>query len=117
MKLVKISCIVLMAFVLVGCSNKGEKLALTLENGYYPKTTDVYIEASPAMREFLDMQNEITETLRVKDNRYIYSRESIEKIIENFDFSKINLESEYEYTNEGFLEAILKSLDETVLSK
>lgn len=61
-----------MAFVLVGCSNKGEKLALTLENGYYPKTSDVYIEASPAMREFLDMQNEITETLRVKDNRYIY---------------------------------------------
>ena len=72
MTLVKISCIVLMAFVLVGCSNKGEKLALTLENGYYPKTSDVYIEASPAMREFLDMQNEITETLRVKDNRYIY---------------------------------------------
>ena len=59
-------------FFLVGCSNKGEKLALTLENGYYPKTSDVYIEASPAMREFLDMQNEITETLRVKDNRYIY---------------------------------------------
>lgn len=47
----------------------------------------------------------------------IYSRESIEKIVENFDFSKINLESKYEYTKEGFLKAVLKSLDETVLSK
>jgi len=58
-----------------------EEDARTLEEGYYPKNSEVYRNASPAMKSMFDLQNEITEHLGKKDGKYVYDYETIKNIV------------------------------------
>lgn len=50
----------------------------TLGNGYYPETSEVYINASPAMQEMYDLQNSITDSISKKDGKYVYNYQEIQ---------------------------------------
>lgn len=115
MSIRRIVLMLLVSFVLLGCSSVGTKLELTEANGYYPKDSQTYLDSTPVMKQLLDLQNAITETLRVKDNKYVYDKKVIKKLVDAFDFSKVNKEVEFKYTNNSFFDVVIRNLDETVL--
>lgn len=87
----------------------------TLENGYYPENSEVYQNASPAMKSMYDLQNEITDTLKKVDGKYVFSEEAIREIIYRYDFSAINEEIGQNYTHESFLNLVIESISATSL--
>jgi len=90
-----------------------EEDARTLEEGYYPKNSEVYRNASPAMKSMFDLQNEITEHLGKKDGKYVYDYETIKNIVYSYDFTEINKELGQTWTKETFLGTVILNIEST----
>lgn len=74
------------------------------------KTDQMVIE------EMMNMQDQITETLRVEDNRYVYDYAKIKEIVFNYNFEDFNQIRGTNYTNESFLQLAIHSIENTDLT-
>ena len=103
-----LSIVMLLTFVFPVSAHENDK---TLENGYYPENSQVYINASPAMREMYDLQNRITDKLDINEGKYVYDYHVIKELIYSFDFTELNKELDNPLTKEGFLTLVISRLD------
>lgn len=85
----------------------------TLENGYYPEDSQIYLEATPAMQSMYDLQNDITDVLRIKNGEYSFNTSKIKQLIFSFDFTELNKEIDEQLTNEQFYEMVISQLENT----
>ena len=83
----------------------------TLENGYYPEDSEVYVNSSPAMQRMLDLQNKITDSLIINNGKYVYNYERIKTLIYNFDFTELNKEIDESLSPNRFLEMVVYQLE------
>ena len=62
------------------------------------------------------MQDRITETLIIEDNKYIYDYDTIKEIVDVYDFDEFNQVAETNYTKESFLDIAIDSIENTDLT-
>lgn len=89
-------------------------LSITLINvdaRAYETKTDEQILA-----EMQQMQDRITETLIIEDNKYIYDYDTIKEIVDVYDFDEFNQVAGTNYTKESFLDIAMDSIENTDLT-
>lgn len=89
-------------------------LSITLINvdaRVYETKTDEQILA-----EMQQMQDRITETLIIEDNKYIYDYDTIKEIVDVYDFDEFNQVAGTNYTKESFLDIAIDSIENTDLT-
>lgn len=62
------------------------------------------------------MQDRITETLIIEDNKYIYDYDTIKEIVDVYDFDEFNQVAGTNYTKESFLDIAIDSIENTDLT-
>lgn len=77
----------------------------------YETKTDEQILA-----EMQQMQDRITETLIIEDNKYIYDYDTIKEIVDVYDFDEFNQVAGTNYTKESFLDIAMDSIENTDLT-
>ena len=77
----------------------------------YETKTDEQILA-----ELQQMQDRITETLIIEDNKYIYDYDTIKEIVDVYDFDEFNQVAGTNYTKESFLDIAIDSIENTDLT-
>ena len=89
-------------------------LSITLINvdaRAYETKTDEQILA-----EMQQMQDRITETLIIEDNKYIYDYDTIKEIVDIYDFDEFNQVAGTNYTKESFLDIAIDFIENTDLT-
>lgn len=66
--------------------------------------------------EMMYMQDQITETLIIENNRYIYNYDTIKEIVDNYNFEEFNQLFNTDYTNESFLNTAINLIRNTDLT-
>jgi hypothetical protein len=74
---------------------------------------------SDIYQQFLDLQNKIDSVLTIANGRYNYNAKQIKNIINasGFNFNMLNKELGTNYTEQSFTNAVLTSIQNTVLTK
>lgn len=86
------------------------------EDGYYSKTSEQYLSATPAVRSMLEMQNRITDTLSKENGKYVYDYDLIKEIVYEFNFTDINKELNKEWSQETFFNEVITNIENTTFS-
>lgn len=61
---------------------------------------------------FMNMQNEITNSLSLKDGKYVYNEEVIKEIVNAYDFTEYNKKFNSSWTKQSFFDLAMKNIKE-----
>lgn len=70
------------------------------------------------VKSFNDLQSEIDKVLRIDDTKYVFNKEDVVNVINNydFDFQTYNEYFHTNYTNEGFADIVIKMIENADLT-
>lgn len=73
-------------------------------------------EGEDAIETFMEMQDEITDSMTVSEGKYSYNYEIIKSIVYGFDFTNVNEKLGTDYTNESFLNLAINDIENTEIT-
>ncbi|ARY90411.1 MULTISPECIES: hypothetical protein [Lacticaseibacillus] len=82
-----------------------------------PEAGKTIVARTEIQRDFLAMQDEITNQLDVLNGKYVYDFNTIEKIVEKFDFATLNKETGSNFSAKNFLTVAINDINSTRLPR
>lgn len=103
----------MLIFIMIGSMGTPILAAAEVPQQIYEQNME--LEKNKSMEAFLDMQDQITSTLKVKNEHYVYDKDEVKDIIYKFNFDDLKKNTDLNYTKETFYNEAINSIENTVL--